>query len=237
MDNSRQKKVDSLYYDNYIYSDKNKVFTNFNSRFQKYRISHICHIYSPNKKEKVIDLGCGWGTFCFALGPLCKEIIGIDYSRKSIELCKRLLAHYGYKNVSFILGNARHTGLPPYAYDVIICADLFEHLYPSDFRDVLDECGRLLKPRGKLVIWTPFSGHIFEILKNNNILLKKDIAHVDYKLREEIIDELSKKRNFTIVKSYYEESHLPVFCYVEKILLPYIPLFRRRIAILAEKRD
>jgi hypothetical protein len=92
----------------------------------------------------------------------------------------------------------------------------------------------LLKKGGKLVIWTPYQGHILEILRKYNIILKRDVTHVNFKPMEFILDELNK-RHFTIKKSYYVESHIPLFRNLEKLLLRFLPIMRRRIAILAEK--
>ena len=111
-----------------------------------------------------------------------------------------------------------------------------EHLYPEISEKVLDECRKLLKKEGKLVIWTPNRGHILEILKNNNIILKRDVSHVDYKSMDNLLTSLHK-RDFSVRKSYYAESHIPVFRILERLLIPVLPLLRRRIAILAEKRQ
>jgi 2-polyprenyl-3-methyl-5-hydroxy-6-metoxy-1,4-benzoquinol methylase len=243
MENSEKKeknkynKIDKLFYDESSYfEDKITTFVDLENPFQKYRVSKVLEIYTPEKNEKVLDLGCGWGTFCFALAPLCKDITGLDYSSKSINLCKEFLSKSQHNNIKFICSDATNTKLESVSYDVIISADLFEHLYPVDFEKVLDESKRLLKINGKIVIWTPHKGHILEILKNNNIILKKDISHVDYKSMAQILKAL-KKRKFLIRKSYYTESHLPVFRIIEKLLLRFVPILRRRIAILAEKQS
>ena len=232
----KHEMIDERYYDDIIYSDdaKIKVSTSLDSRFQKYRISKVLQIYKPNKNDRVLDLGCGWGTFSFAVAPLCKEVTGIDFSRRSIELCNQLLRNKQYSNVRFVCANAQDTGLESGSYDVIICADLFEHLYAETFSDVLDECKRLLEKGGKLVIWTPHRGHLFEILKNHNIVLRKDTSHVDYKCMHRILHEL-RRRQFLIKKKYYAESHVPILRTLERLLLPILPTMRRRIAVLAEK--
>ena len=203
--------------------------------FQKYRISKVLQIYTPSKNERVLDLGCGLGTFCFAVAPFCQDVTGLDYSRKSINLCNQLLTLTPYQNINLICADAQETPFVSESYDVIICADLVEHLYPQDFEDVLVECRRLLKPSGKLVIWAPHRGHLLEHLKNRNILLKRDVTHVHYKSMPYLLDNL-RQSHFSIQKSYYAESHLPLFRHLEQWLLPFIPLMRRRIAILAEKK-
>jgi len=220
---------DSSYFDSQI-----STFMDLDNPFQRYRVANVLKIYTPKKDETVLDLGCGWGTFDFILAPLCKEITGLDFSSKSIELCNELLEKNPIDNIKFVCADAADTGLDPESFDLIISADLFEHIYPDDFERILDECKRILKPGGKLSIWTPNRGHILEIMKNNNIILKPDIAHVDYKTMRGLIASL-KKRGFIIKKSYYAESHLPVLRVIERLLLKIIPIFRRRIVILTEK--
>ncbi|NJD54194.1 MAG: class I SAM-dependent methyltransferase [Candidatus Methanoperedens sp.] len=229
-----KKKVNKEYYDVYFKSNKYIKLADIKSSFQKYRISKILQIYTPNKEESILDLGCGWGTFCFALAPLCKAVIGVDFNQKGIDLCNRLLDKWKSGNIKFLCSDAQNTGLKSNSFDVIICADLFEHLYPDTFGNVLDECNRLLKKGGKLIIWTPHRGHILEILKNNNIILSKEEGHVDYKSMDYLIKNLHN-RKFLIKKSYYAESHIPIFCIIERCFLNILPIMRRRIAILAEK--
>lgn len=228
--------IDEKWYDNDIYSNDeiNASFLDLENPFQRYRTSNVLKIYLPKNDETIIDLGCGWGTFLFTLAPLCKEITGVDFSKKSIDLCKGIISERDYSNIKLVHASAGETGLPGSSYDVIISADLFEHLYPEDFEQTLDECKRLLKEGGKLVIWTPNRGHFFEILKNHNILLKADPGHVDYKSMKHLIENL-KKRDFIILKNYYVESHLKILSRLERILMPFMPIMRRRIAILAEK--
>ncbi len=237
MQSLNNRRLDETYYNESKYFDENiKVFTDLESSLQKYRIAKVLQIYTPSKNERVLDLGCGWGTFCFAIAPLCREVTGLDFSRKSIDLCSKLLAKSQYCNIKFICADAQDTGLESESYDVIICADLIEHLYPETFEKVLDECRRLLKQKGKLVIWTPHRGHILEIMRNSNIILKRFISHVDYKSMSRILNELSK-RHFLIKKSYYVESHIPIFRNLERLLLPLLPVMRRRIAVLGEKSE
>ncbi len=230
------KIIDYSFYDEKIYTNDScsAKFSNLKHPFQRYRITNVLKLYTPNKKEKVLDFGCGWGTFCFALAPLCKHITGVDFSKGSIDFCQRELKKRKYGNVDFMCADVQKTGLNSASYDLIVTADLFEHLYPEQFQNALDEAQRLLKPKGKISIWIPSRGHFLEILKNHNIIMKKDEGHVNYKSMETVIGEL-KRRRFKILKSYYAESHLPVISKLEKWTLGFIPLMRRRIAILAEK--
>ena len=235
-DKSKEPYIGKEYYNDSAYFDSHtSTFMDLNNPFQQYRVANVLKIYTPGKTERVLDLGCGWGTFDFILAPQVKEIVGLDFSSKSIELCNEFLEKNPHDNIKFVCADAADTGLEAESFDLIISADLFEHIYPEDFERILDESKRLLKPGGKLSIWTPHRGHILEILKNNNIILKKDIAHVDYKTMAGMVASL-KSKGFAIRKSYYAESHVPILRTIEKLFLSLIPIFRRRIVILAEKQ-
>lgn len=230
------EKIDSAHYDTSGYFDRGtRHLIDAGSAFQRYRVQKVLEIYLPGDEETVLDLGCGWGTFEFALAPRVREIVGLDFSERSIELCNERLAREPHPNVRFVQADARSSGLEEGAFDVIIAADLLEHLYPDDADQVLAEAHRLLKRGGRLVVWTPHRGHFLEILKNNRILLKRDVTHVDYKSMERLRDGL-REHGFAIQKAYYTESHLPFLRTIERSLMTTLPILRRRIAILAQKR-
>jgi len=202
-------------------------------RFSRYRLEMVFEIYSPEKGERILDLGCGVGTFALELARRGIDVVGLDYSQESIDICQRLADELNLK-ASFRLGEATDTGLESDSYDLIIAADLTEHLYPEVFRDFLAEAERLLKKGGRLLIWTPNPGHIFEFLKQRNIVLKRDEGHVGYKTLEQLKEELTDQ-GFTIEKAYHRHSHLPVWGFVEQYLQWAVPFMRRRNAVLAVK--
>jgi ubiquinone/menaquinone biosynthesis C-methylase UbiE len=236
-DKIKQEKIKE-YYDKGEYFDGAVRYKTWQDllkyRIQKYKIRKILKIYTPRKKDRVLDLGSALGNISFALSPLVNHATGLDYSKRAVAFAKRLLSASPFRNINFVQASAEKTRLPSGSFDVIFSADLFEHLYPDICRKTLDECFRLLKKGGKLIIWTPNRGHILEILKNNNIILKKDISHVDYKSKKILVSDLTQ-RGYKILKAYYETSHIPFFNILEKIFIPFLPFMRRRIAILAEK--
>ncbi len=52
------------------------------SPFQRYRVDKVLQIYEPGREERVLDLGCGWGTFCWALAHRLREMVGLDFSQR-----------------------------------------------------------------------------------------------------------------------------------------------------------
>ena len=204
------------------------------SRFQKYRIDKVLQIYEPGPEERVLDLGCGWGTFCWALGDRVAEMVGVDFSQKSIDLCEKRLARSAIDGVSFLCADARDTGLEAESFDLVIGADLVEHLYPEDSRAVVAEAFRVLKRGGRLSLWTPHRGHILEMLKARNILLRRDVSHVDYKSMDRL-KTLVGSEGFGLERAYYAESHVAGLRSIERAFQGWVPILRRRIAVLARK--
>jgi len=182
----------------------------------------------------VVDLGSGWGTFCFAWAELAKEVTGVDFSERAIAFCRRRLEREGHPNLTFLCADAGDTGLPGESYELVVAADLFEHLYPDDAARVAGEAYRLLVPGGHFATWTPHRGHVLEALKNRGIVLKRDVTHVDYKSMADMKRLLSEV-GFAIERAYYAESHVPGLRVAERLLQPVVPFLRRRIAVLGRK--
>lgn len=224
------------YYDESDYFEgASRHLRNLKSRFQRYRIEKVLEIYRPGKEARVLDLGCGWGTVSFALAPMVDSVVGVDFSARSVDLCRNRARDLGLKNVDFVRSDAADTDLPEESFDIVYAVDLLEHLYPDQTLEVLDECARVLKRGGRLVVWTPNRGHFIETLKNRTFLLRSDPSHVDYKSLERIHEDL-RDRGFSIEKAYYAESHLPMLRELERTFMASIPALRRRIAILSRKR-
>jgi ubiquinone/menaquinone biosynthesis C-methylase UbiE len=227
------ERIDAAYYDRSEYFDADHL-ADLRSRFQRYRVQKVLSIYDPMPGERVLDMGCGWGTFEWTLAPRVAEIVGVDFSARSVELCERRRAALGLGNARFVHADAGATGLAADAFDLVIAADLFEHLYPDDAERVAREAHRVLKRGGRFSIWTPHRGHFLEILKNNGVLLRPDPTHVDYKSMERM-QAILERAGFVQEKAYYAESHLPVLATVERAFMRGMPALRRRIAILARK--
>lgn len=57
-------------------------------------------------KQKILDIGCGAGKFCFVAGAYSEAMYtGVDYRKKLIELCDKITDKHRFKNVRFIHNN------------------------------------------------------------------------------------------------------------------------------------
>ena len=230
------ERIGKDYYDStdYFEGESAAHLADLDSPFQRYRIGKVLALCRPTPTDRIVDLGCGWGTFELALAGRAAEVVGVDFSEKSIELCRRRLAERPLEGVDFVCADAGDTGLEGASYDLAIAADLFEHLYPDDAARVAREAYRLLVPGGRFATWTPHRGHLLEILKNRDLVLMRDPTHVDYKSMAEM-KRLLSEAGFAIERAYYAESHVPGVRVAERALQRWVPLLRRRIAVLGRK--
>ncbi len=228
------------FYDGSDYFEAEAHLVDPNSSFHQYRLREVLRLADVQPQDRVVDLGCGWGTITFGLSPHVAWVLGVDFSQRSVDFCEarnaeeRGVAPTTDKNVSFLCADGGDTGLEPGSFDLAVAADLFEHLYPEDTARVCEEAHRILRPNGRFAVWTPHRGHILEVLKNRNIGLKRDPSHVDYKSMARVKRYLLDA-GFVIEKSYYASSHIPGLRVLEGALQGWIPLLRRRISVLARK--
>lgn len=103
------------------------------------------------KPASMLDVGCGDGFFLKhaeqILGREC-DLHGVDYSQYRLAKAREL-------PFAFKQANIETEGLPydPQAFDLVYAAELIEHLVNPDY--FLEECWRVLKPDGYLLISTP----------------------------------------------------------------------------------
>ena len=105
--------------------------------------------------RSICDLGCGNGHIAGRLASLGYEVTGIDASRSGIQIAQRT-----YPSANFIeaLIDAGVEKLGLSDFDLVISSDVVEHLYrPSD---LLEAAFSLLKPRGHLLLGTPYHGYL-----------------------------------------------------------------------------
>ncbi len=123
----------------------------------KARVELILGYLNPQKGDRILDVGCGVGTFvfhCAKSGAYCE---GVDYSQESLDMAKRLVSRFGLGEcVNFRCCDVSQ-GLPfaDGVFNKIVAADFIEHLSEAQKLKLLSEVYRLLSPGGKAVIFTP----------------------------------------------------------------------------------
>lgn len=114
--------------------------------YERYR---LCNKIIKNKIVLDIPCGVGWGT---SLLTGYKMIIGIDCANEAIQYAKD---HYENKTRKFIVGNMASIDLEDNSVEVILCLEGFEHVSREVGNQFINECKRVLKLNGILVLTCP----------------------------------------------------------------------------------
>lgn len=99
----------------------------------------------------VADIGCGAGTQCILWAELGHRVNGLDVNEPLIELARQRTAQMGAR-ATFQVGSATELPWADNSMDVCLMPELLEHV--PDWGKVLDECARILRPRGILYLTT-----------------------------------------------------------------------------------
>jgi len=106
--------------------------------------------------KKILDVGCGDGTYAYVLSKLGAIVSGQDLGVMGIERANQ--REYGQSNNlkgKFVCGDATNLMFDSESFDSVFSSDFFEHISLEAKRKVLAEIYRVLKPGGRLVIKTP----------------------------------------------------------------------------------
>jgi len=103
------------------------------------------------KDKKVLDLGCGLAYGTALMAKHVNEITAVDYDESTIASNK---SRYGdISNLSFIRSAVPPLPFMDNSFDVITMFQFIEHLH--DRKKLLQECNRVLKTNGLLILTTP----------------------------------------------------------------------------------
>jgi len=97
------------------------------------------------ESDTVLDVGTGTGIIAHAISPIVKKVIGIDASQDMLDRCEE-----GDNNL-YIKGDIRDLKFPDNGFDKITARLVFHHII-DDTQKAMDECYRVLKRGGKMIL-------------------------------------------------------------------------------------
>jgi 2-polyprenyl-3-methyl-5-hydroxy-6-metoxy-1,4-benzoquinol methylase len=97
---------------------------------------------------KLLDVGCGVGLLDYKIGQLSPElsIFGIDINKRSVELAK---AYNLLPNIKYLCTPLKSI---EGKFNCILFVDVFHHVEPIQYRELLETSSQLLSPKGFLII-------------------------------------------------------------------------------------
>jgi cyclopropane fatty-acyl-phospholipid synthase-like methyltransferase len=184
---------------------------------------YIAKIADGFAGKSVLDLGCGRGEMCFyALKEGASSVTGVDFSQDAVELCINLKNELEKEknlklNVNFMCQSALELSLN-IKYDIIILADIVEHLYDDELTKLFHVVKSHLAKDGKVVIHTMptrefiLVGQYFKLLsywlrgrpiRIDSFESQKAVTHVNLHSRS----SLEKHLQIFSAKIWYDFSH------------------------------
>jgi len=103
---------------------------------------------SFEKLGKTIELGCGTGIFTARLAKNCTTVLATDLSNEMIAVARVKLKNF--TNVKVEKADCFNINHPDNSFDTVFMSNLLHViLHPEN---ALDECRRILKPDGQLIV-------------------------------------------------------------------------------------
>ena len=98
---------------------------------------------------RLLDVGCGSGEWLLSMKERRWQVEGLDFDEKAVATARQ-------KGLEVKTGALEQQSYPAGSFDVVTLNHVIEHL-PNPV-NTLKECLRVLKPGGKLVLFTPNAG-------------------------------------------------------------------------------
>lgn len=179
---------------------------------------------SEHCKDKVVlDYGCGNGVHSIFLAKAgAKKVVGIDLSRKSLDIAKEKIRKYGLENkVEFIVMDCEKMDFPDNYFDIIFDGGTFSSI---DLNKAYQELARVLKPEGFLLGIETF-GH------NPLTNLKRRLNKITGKRTSWAAEHIFNLKDFKKAEEYFTEREIKFFHLVSWIIFPFLSLPGARILL------
>lgn len=122
----------------------NKLYKPREVKFRQY-----LDLLNIRKGMRLLDVGCGDGVHLDRIVKTFKvKGFGADVSKKSIERAKKQSS----KNIKYFVGSAINLPFNNNYFDRVVSFDTLEHIEKQ--KKAISEMARVLKPGGKLLIYT-----------------------------------------------------------------------------------
>lgn len=109
--------------------------------------------------ERVLDLGCGPGSFISILARSHPQVsvVGLDIASSQIEFARKFIEPQFGNRVSFKCYEPQSFDLPfeSNQFDVVTSIEVIEHVHPYLAYRILQDAKRVLKANGKILLTTP----------------------------------------------------------------------------------
>jgi ubiquinone/menaquinone biosynthesis C-methylase UbiE len=145
-----------------------------------------------NEHEKILDLGCGTGTYSIQLAEMGFHVVGIDFSAKMLKKAQKKSKPISNHSPSFIqmdLNKIHH--FPTDEFHQVLCIHTFQNV--KDPFQFLQQVKRIVKPGGLLLILVkdPWQR------KQTKVELRLSMIKIVIKLLKKLLSWVKHKQQYT----------------------------------------
>lgn len=151
---------------------------------------------------KIIDLGCGRGTYVFALSKKGFNALGLTFDSSDVKEANARKSRFKIKNCSFRKVDLRKLDKEKKLknnFDIAICSEVIEHLVNDE--KLIRDISNIVKKDGLLFLTTPYDS---QANKNpRRIKGIKEGQHVRIGYNKEILRKILEKNKFELISVSY----------------------------------
>jgi ubiquinone/menaquinone biosynthesis C-methylase UbiE len=132
-----------------------KPLSKFYTIVERSRKYYESYLFLHSRGKKVLEYGCGAGSYAFALAKHDSEVTGIDISDMAINLARARAQREEIGKIAFLVMNAEAMQFADNSFDIVCGTAILHHLHLDR---ALKDLARILKPEGKAIFMEPM-GH------------------------------------------------------------------------------
>lgn len=117
-------------------------------------VLQLSHEIEPH--VRVLDVGCGNGFTCGEFIKCGCQVVGIDLSRKGIEIARKAHPQGRFEVLRADEKLLDNLGEAP--FDIVLSTEVVEHLYSP--REYAQGCFQALRPGGRFICTTLYHGYL-----------------------------------------------------------------------------
>lgn len=125
------------------------------------RARAVLEALAPRPGERILDVGCGIGYYVFELATRFRcHAYGIDLDAEDVRLAGMVKHSLPADTACFGVADGAELPFAENTFDKVLCSEVIEHI--RDDVAFLTELRRVLRPRGRLVLTTPWAAQAQE---------------------------------------------------------------------------
>lgn len=180
----------------------------------------VLRVVNPRPEDLVVELGSARGDVTFLLARHAREVVGVDAAPEALALAEAARAELEIGNVRWLEADVADLGpVADGSVDAVAAIDLVEHIDDLTLVAMLAECRRVLRPGGRLGIYTPDRAHYVERMKAHDFVLKQFPQHIAVR-RVAAYRRFLLEAGFAVELETWSVSPFPFVRWIERALSP-----------------